>query len=96
MIGLKKEIEKRKDIMTLKKYNEMVSVANVAKILNIYYNKAKRKIDNGSFTVREALDVFEAIRSWFPAKHITFAIDDSCLMNKDTNTFNSLVTIFFE
>lgn len=61
MIGLKKEIEKRKDIMTLKKYNEMVSVANVAKILNIYYNKAKRKIDNGSFTVREALDVFEAI-----------------------------------
>lgn len=62
MIGLKKEIIKRKannDIYFDR--NEHLNIANIARIINKPYNTTKRKIDNGSFTIKEACTIYEDI-----------------------------------
>ena len=61
MTGLGLEIEKRKELSKFIKHNEIISIPNVAKILNVSYNTVKRKIATGDFSVEEALKVFDTI-----------------------------------
>lgn len=60
MIGLQKEILKRKQGLQLTK-NEVISYAHIAKIINKDYKTARRKVESGNFTVNEALEIFEAL-----------------------------------
>lgn len=63
MIGLKKEIEKRKDegIVTFADRMNPLTVVNISHIIKKSYNTTKRKIDTGDFTVEEALNIFRTI-----------------------------------
>lgn len=60
MIGLKKQIEARRIGIQIGT-KEPISYSNVAKIINKSYHTAKRKIDNGSFTVKEAIDIYNGL-----------------------------------
>ena len=60
MIGLEKEIDKRK-IGEFVDRNERVSYVNIAKIINKPYNTTKRKILNNTLTVEEALKIFKTL-----------------------------------
>lgn len=60
MTGLQKEIEKRREGLQLTK-NEMVSVSYIGKIIGTSYNTTRRKLENASFSVDEAVKIFNAI-----------------------------------
>lgn len=66
MIGLKKQIEARKVGVQIDK-KEPISYSNIANIINKPYNTVKRKVENGSFTVREAIDIYRSLH--FKAKN---------------------------
>lgn len=66
MIGLKKQIEARRVGVNLD-MKEPISYTNIARIINKPYTTAKRKIDNGTFTVSEAIDIYKNLK--FKAKN---------------------------
>lgn len=60
MIGLQTEIELRKKSKFLDR-NEQLTYVNLSKIINKPYNTVKRKVENGAFTVEEALKIYRNI-----------------------------------
>lgn len=60
MIGLQIEIELRKKSKFLDR-NEPLTYVHISKIINKPYNTVKRKVENGSFTVEEAIKIYRAI-----------------------------------
>lgn len=66
MIGLEKQIEARRVGINLEA-KEAISYTNIASIINKPYTTAKRKIQNGTFTVREAIDIYRNLH--FKAKN---------------------------
>lgn len=60
MIGLLKEIELRKKSKFLDR-NEKLTYVNISNIINKAYNTTKRKIENGTFTVDEAIKIFRDV-----------------------------------
>lgn len=65
MIGLEKQIEARRIGINLD-VKEPMSYTNISKIINKPYTTTKRKIQKGTFTVREAIDIYKSLR--FKAK----------------------------
>lgn len=62
MIGLKKEMEKRKnDTITFANAINPLTIVNISNIIKKSYNTTKRKIDTGDFTVEEALNIFRTL-----------------------------------
>lgn len=63
MQGLYKEIINRNKskIKTYIDRFEPLSIANIARMINTSYNTAKRKVENGSFTVAEAITIYRTI-----------------------------------
>lgn len=60
MIGLLKEIELRKKSKFLDR-NEQLTYVNISNIIHKPYNTTKRKIENGAFTVEEAIKIFRSV-----------------------------------
>ena len=60
MIGLEEQIETRREKNSLKQ-NSKISYSYIAKRINNDYHTAKRKVQNGSFTVDEALKIYEEL-----------------------------------
>lgn len=57
MTGLQKEIKTRMDGKK-RQMNDLISYAGISRLLEISYPTAKRKIENNSFTVPEAIYIF--------------------------------------
>ena len=57
MTGLQKEIKTRMDGKK-RQMNDLISYAGISRLLKISYPTAKRKIENNSFTVSEAIYIF--------------------------------------
>ena len=62
MTGLQKEIDTRKKSKLLRN-NTQISRTGLALLLNKPYNTIKRKLENNSFTVGEALAIFHGLFS---------------------------------
>ena len=60
MTGLQKQIKSRV-INNYLPANEKVSYMNIAHIIGCSYNTAKRKVDQNTFTVYEAIDIFNKL-----------------------------------
>jgi hypothetical protein len=60
MIGLKEQIEFRRDGKILNRY-EPVSYANISKIINKSHTQTKHKVETNSFSVKEAIKIYEAL-----------------------------------
>ena len=60
MTGLEKEIEKRREGRTNLSGN-FLSYSGISKVIGCSYPTAKRKVRLNSFTVREALTIFERL-----------------------------------
>lgn len=60
MIGLKEQIELRRDGKILSRY-EPVSYSNIAKIINKSHTQTKTKIEKNSFSVKEAIKIYEGL-----------------------------------
>lgn len=61
MIGLEKQIEARRVGIHLDT-KEPISYTNISGIINKPYTTTKRKIKNGTFTVREAIDIYKSLK----------------------------------
>ena len=66
MIGLERQIEARRVGVHLDT-KEPISYTNISNIINKPYPTTKRKIKNGTLTVREAIDIYKGLR--FKAKN---------------------------
>jgi hypothetical protein len=86
MIGLEKEIELRRTSVLLGR-KEPMSYTNIAKIINKTYNTAVNKTKSASFTVEEAVKIYEGLgfksKNDFEAFKYLFTEQDNQIVNKD-------------